>query len=192
MKRILAIAFVAVIWVCPVHDAESNYYDRVRSLTNWSDVATYVRALSEDEVWLLANQVRDKQGNWQAYPSAVLLALYYGENWEHKTPTLAKVSRIIQDKCLNPGLRGALAASGFEIGRAWKIEDRLQYFDLVAPLLGERDIAAADKTRIAEYSYRAFTRCLSEVRALSDTNAVKAFVLNACHACARGMMKALA
>jgi len=174
-----------------VYGGGRNFYDEVGSLTNWRDVTAYVRSLSTNEVWLLADQVRDKQGKWQGHAAAVLLSLYFGENWERNTPNFAEVLRLIQDRRLNPELRGALAASGFEIGRAWKTDARLQYFDSVASLFDERDIPASEKSRMAEYSYRAFSRCLSEVRSLSDTNAMKTVLLNACHTRAYGMMKAL-
>lgn len=192
MKKILVSVFLLVVGcTCSVYGGGRNFYDEVGSLTNWSDVTAYVRSLSTNEVWLLADQVRDKQGKWQGHAAAVLLSLYFGENWERNTPNVAEVLRLIQDRRLNPELRGALAASGFEIGRAWEIGARLQYFDSVVSLFDERDIPASEKTRMAEYSYRAFSRCLSEVRSLSDTNAMKTVLLNTCHTRAQGMMKTL-
>lgn len=192
MKRIQLVSFM-LMFVCVfgAYGAETNHYERLRTLNDWDKVEAYVRALPEEEVWVLANQVRDDQGNWQAYPSGVLLALYYGENWERKTPTLNKVLRIIQDNQFHPALRGAVAASGFEISRSWEIDDRLRYFDSVVPLLINNDIPAAEKAQMAEYSFRAFKRCLSELRLLSDTNDMKSVLLDAFHTRAQVMMKTL-
>ena len=149
----------------------------------------YVRTLTTNEVWLMASQAFDK--GWNSYSAGAILTAYFGENWERNTPGMDAVENVIRDKKFNPQLRGALAASGFEIGRKWKQEDRLKYFDFVTSLFSEGDIPPADKARIAEYSYLAFKRCLSEARSLSDTNAVKSVLLNACHARAQGMMRAL-
>lgn len=192
MKRIQLFAFILMlVCVFGAFGAETNHYERLRTLADWNKVEDYVRALPEEEVWVLANQVRDDQGNWQAYPSGVLLALYYGENWERNTPTLNNVLRIVQDNQFDPALRGAVAASGFEISRSWEIDDRLRYFDSVVSLLSNNDIPAVEKAQMAEYSFRAFKRCLSELRSLSDTNDMKSALFNAFHARARGMMKAL-
>lgn len=193
MKKIPGIAFrLFFIFVIGAWGAGTNHYERLRTLADWKKIADYVQALPEEEVWELINQVRDDQGIWQAYPSGVLLALYYGENWEHRTPTLEKVLKIIQDNHLEPALRGAVAASGFEISRTWEIADKLRYFDSVVSLLNDNDIPAAERARIAEYSFRSFKRCLNELHPMSDADGMKSVLLNTLHDRAQVMMKALA
>lgn len=171
---------------------EKDYIAEMMKLPDETQRVEYVRSLSTNEIWILADQVRDKQGNWHSYGAGVILGFYFGENWGRITPRPDEFTRVIRDKKFNAEMRGALAASGFELGRRWKIEDRLQYFDWVVPLFDERDIPASEKTRIAEYSYRAFKRCLSEVQSLPDTNNTKPVLLDVCHTCAYSMMKVLA
>lgn len=191
MKRVSLVVFLLFAYLCGASGAETNHYERLQSLTNWNEIGDYLRALPEDEVWVLANQMLDNQGNWQSYPSGILLALYYGDNWERRTPTIDKVLCIIQDARFLPELRGSLAASGFEISRAWEFEDRIRYFKFISDFFCKDDIPIAEKSLIAEYSYNAFKRCLSEVVLLSVPNTKKSALLNDCHTCARIMMSAL-
>jgi hypothetical protein len=183
----------AVLLLVLCHSAcAGNNKDHIGAMMSIPDETqriAYVRALATNEVWVMASQAFDK--GWDSYSAGAILAAYFGDNWERNTPDAKEVAAVIGDRSFSPRLRGALAGSGFEISRAWKTEDKIQYFGLVTSLLGERDITATEKTRVADYSYRAFERCLSEVRSLSDTNAMKSVYLNECHTRARDMMKSL-
>lgn len=186
-------ACVAVLICCgTAHGGQRDLVGELSAIQDETQRIAYVRALTTNEVWLLANEVRDKQGHWQSYGAAVILSYYFGEDWERHTPQPADFSRVVNNTNLNPELRGSLAASGFELGRRWKIEDQLQYFDLASRLITGADIPTREKSQIAEYSYRAFARCLSEVRGLSGSNAVQSQLLDHCHSNAQAMMSVLA
>lgn len=189
MNGKLLIVLIFALCCSAKGEGQRDYIGEMMNITNEAHRIAYVRSLTENEVWLMASQGFDK--GWDSFAAGAILGAYFGENWERNPPSMNVVENVIRDKKFNPKLRGALAASGFEISRAWEFNDRLRYFDSVAALLRENDVPAVDKARMAEYSQFAFKRCLSETRSLSDTNVMKSVHLNACHARAQVMMKTL-
>ena len=185
MNRKLPVVIFLLLCCHARAENQKDYIGSVMQIPDETQRMAYVRNLATNEVWLLASQAFDK--GWDSYGVGAILTIYFGDI----TLSRQMIDAVIRNKSLNPKLRGSLATAGFETGRTWKIEDSLQYFDSAQPLLNDGEITEEDKIRIAEYSYRAFSRCLSEVRALSDTNATKSVLLNACHTRAQGMMKAI-
>ncbi|MDY0281669.1 MAG: hypothetical protein RBR35_14045 [Salinivirgaceae bacterium] len=185
----IKLSIILFLIMCSCVEAK-DYIDTMMKIPDETQRIVYVCSLTTNEVWLMASQAFDK--GWDSVGAGAILAAHFGENWERNTPSMNTIKTILQNRKFNSKLRGALAASGFEISRLWTMEDRLKYFDLIVPLFNEDDIPDIEKIRMAEYSFLAFKRCLSEVQVLSEKNVTKTRLLNACHTCAREMIKTLA
>ena len=191
MKTFRTITFCLGVLGCATTFAESqrDYYAEMMTPPN-DDMtrAAYIRSLTTNEVWILANQAC--ANGWSSeIVGGGILAPFFGANWQ---PSFPEFRQIITDKSRNSALRGSLAISGFEFqSKAWAIQDRLQYFDDVFPLFDDQNVPDFDKVRIAESSYRTFSSVLSEIQELPDVDDQKNILLNACHKQAQRTMRAV-
>jgi len=135
--------------------ATTNYLDTAMKLRNSEEFTKYVRSLPEDAVWQMASEAYEK--GWNEYGIAVGIIGQAGPSfdWEKHPPTREKLANLIENQNLHPGLRAAIAASGFDmVAGDWKIDEFLSYSDVVMVLLQDPKIPYQRKWKIPDAAAR--------------------------------------
>ena len=134
--------------------ATTNYLDTVMKLSP-EEATKYIRSLPEEAVWQMASEGYEKGLNEYGIAVGILGQAGPSFDWEKHPPTREKLVGLISNPSLHPGLRGALAAGGFDrVAKDWKLDEFLSYLDSVLVLLQDPKIQYRWKWEIPDDAAR--------------------------------------
>jgi len=138
--------------------AMTNYLDTVMKLSP-EEATKYIRSLPEDAVWQMASQAYEKGLNEYGIAVGIIGQAGPSFDWEKHPPTREKLTSLIKNHDLHPGLRAAIAASGFDMAAGdWKFDEFLSYSDVVMVLLQDARIPYQSKWKIPDAAARGISK----------------------------------
>jgi len=145
------------------------------------EATKYIRSLPEDAVWQMASQAYEKGLNEYGIAVGILGQAGPSFDWEKFPPTREKLTGLIENQDFHPGLRAALAASGFDrVVNDWKFDEFLSYSDVVLVLLQDKRIPYQRKWEIPYAAARGIAKRMEALlRNRSDASSLQS--LDALH-----------